>query len=185
MIDDGGQDEERDAIRRLITSWTKTPAFLCDRYFTVLASNRLAQSLTPAYCEGANLASFTFLEPDVDREHELYPEASRQTVALLRDSLDEHDGDSSFRTIVGNLSVHSDDFATAWADDSLLAIGRGEVAFPDIAQGSIRLTYQLLRLTGDSGDTLFVWSPADPEAAAALDRLAETTEPPVDRDHPN
>jgi hypothetical protein len=157
-----------------VTSWPTTPAFLCDRYFTVIVANPLAEALSPAFREGANLASFTFLEPDIDRDNALYTEVSRQAAALLRESLDEHHGDASFRSIVGDLSVRSDDFAIAWADDALLAAGRGVAVFPDTAAGSIRLGYQLLRLPGESGDSLFVWTAADPGAVTKLAHLAET-----------
>ncbi|MCS5713742.1 hypothetical protein NVV95_04150 [Herbiconiux sp. CPCC 205716] len=173
MTDDRTPAGSREAIRQLVTSWPATPAFLCDRYFTVVVSNRLAEALTPAFHEGANLASFTFLDPTIDRDHARYTELSRQTVALLRGSLDEHRGDATFRSIVGNLSVRSDDFAAAWADDELRALGHGSAVFPHTAQGTIELTYQLLLLPDDSGDSLFVWAPADPQSERTLTRLAD------------
>ena len=111
----------RDEMRELLASWRAVPAFLCDRHFTVVASNTAASAVSPAFVEGTNLARFAYLEPDVNRDHAMWPEASSQVAVLLRESLDEHEADPSFHTIVGELSAHSRDFSVAWADDARTA----------------------------------------------------------------
>jgi hypothetical protein len=161
----------RDEMRDLLDSWRAVPAFLCDRHFTVMASNAAARAVSPAFVEGTNLARFTFLEPEVDRGHAMWPEASGQVAALLRESLDEHEADPSFHTIVGELSAHSRDFSVAWADDARAAKTRGVIPFDETPVGRIVLGYQLLTVPGEDRDVLFVWHPVDDGSREALRKL--------------
>lgn len=163
----------RDDLRDLLTSWRAVPAFLCDRHFTVMASNAAACALSPAFAEGTNLVRFAFLEPDVDRDHAMWPEASGQVAALLRESLDEHEVDSSFHTIVGELSARSRDFSVAWADGARAAKTRGVIPFDETPVGRIVLGYELLTVPGHDRDVLFVWHPVDDGSRRALLALLE------------
>ncbi|MCS5732779.1 MmyB family transcriptional regulator [Herbiconiux daphne] len=165
------QDETRAGITAMLSSWSGVPALLCDRHLTVLASNAAARALSPGFAEGVNLARFTFLEPEVNRDHDMYDAAANQVAALLRESLDEHHGDAAFRAIVGDLSVLSLDFAAAWADESLSARASGVIDFADTPVGLIQMGYQVLRVPGSEDDSLLVWGPADEASANALARL--------------
>jgi hypothetical protein len=172
MSADDVVEESRSRIRTMLSSWTKIPAFLCDRHLTVVASNNAARALSPAFAEGMNLARFTFLEPDLDRDHDMYDSSANQVVALLRESLDQHRGDDlSFRAIVGDLSVMSVDFAAAWADDSLSAKAHGVADFADTPVGVVRMGYQVLRVPDNEEDSLLVWGAADEESSRALGSL--------------
>jgi hypothetical protein len=176
MPADDAVNESRPEIRDIVSSWTGVPAILCDRHFTVVVSNTAARALSPAFTEGVNLARFTFLEPGVDRDHLMYDRAATQVAALLRDSLNQHRGDDiSFRDIVGDLSVLSVDFATAWANDSFPARASGVIDFADTAEGVVRLGYQVLYVPNIEGDCLIVWGAADEESSRALARLVEST----------
>jgi hypothetical protein len=170
MHDDDGSVRSRAEVQELLASWTSIPAFLCDRHFTVVAANDTAQALSPGFGPGMNLARFAFLEPDVDREHAMWHEASGQVAALLRESLDEHDADAGFRKIVGELSVHSRDFSVAWADDTRRAKSRGVIPFDDTPVGRITLGYEVYTVPGSDDDVLFIWRPVDDESR---DRLRE------------
>jgi transcriptional regulator with XRE-family HTH domain len=55
-------------VKRLISTWTHTPALVHDRCMDVLAANAVMRALTPVVRPGANLMRATFLEPTV-REH--------------------------------------------------------------------------------------------------------------------
>lgn len=171
MHDDSAPGGSRAEMRELLASWPAIPAFLCDRHFTVVASTAAAGALSPAFEEGTNLARFTFLEPNVDREHEMWNEASGQVAALLRESLDEHDSDSDFGRIVGELSARSRDFSVAWADDARPARSRGVIPFDETPVGRVVVAYDVLRVPGDDQDVLFVWHPADEVSRIRLEQL--------------
>jgi hypothetical protein len=163
--------ESRAAIRTMLASWHGVPALLCDRHFTVLESNTLAEALSPGFAVGMNLARFTFLEPAVDREHAMYGVAAEQVASMLRESLDQHKGDGEFRAIVGELSAKSLGFSVAWADDTLAAKSRDLILFDKTPVGPVRLYYQVLRMPENVDDSLIVWVPADEESRQALERL--------------
>ena len=166
--------ESRREIRAIVSSWMGTPAFLCDRHLTVVVSNNAARALSAAFVEGVNLARFTFLEPDIDRDHFMYDAVAHQVVALLRESVNQHRGDNmSFRGLVGDLSVMSLQFATAWADESLSAKAGGVIEFAHTPEGPIRMAYQVLHVPNREGDSLIVWGATDDESSRALARLVE------------
>ncbi|MFB2581665.1 hypothetical protein ACEXQD_10455 [Herbiconiux sp. P15] len=171
MNADDAHTESRAAIRALISNWHGIPAVLCDRHFTVVGANDAARALSPAFTEGVNLARFTFVDADIDRDDAMYDTAANQVAAMLRESLDQHHGDDQFRGIVGDLSVMSSDFAVAWADDSLSAKAAGVIDFTATPVGLIRLGYQVLRVAGTEDDSLLVWGAADQAASDSLSRL--------------
>jgi hypothetical protein len=177
MNADDVQTESRAAIQAMIASWEAIPAVLCDRHFTVVATNDAARALSPAFTEGVNLARFTFVEADIDRDQDSFDAAANQVAALLRESLDQHHGDAQFRGIVGDLSVLSTGFAAAWADDSLSARAAGVIDFSATPVGLIRLGYQVLRVPGNEDDSLLVWGAADQDSAEALSRLLARSAP--------
>ena len=166
--------ESRAEIAAMLQGWDTIPAFLCDRHFTVLASNAMASALSPGFVEGTNLARFVFLEARINRNHGMYDVAADQVAAMLRESLDEHEGDSQFRRIVGELAAKSADFSTAWADESLSAKSRDSMVFDDTPVGPVRVHYQVLRVPGNAEDSLIVWGPADEDSRLRLRRLTAT-----------
>lgn len=91
----------------------------------------------------------------------------------LQHSLAEHEGDAEFRTLLGELSVLSSEFATVWAEDLRPAVTSGVVHFPATPIGDLRLRYQVLQVPGDSEDLVFVWGAADEDTRRALTRIAE------------
>jgi hypothetical protein len=169
--------ESRAAIRTMLSCWNDVPAILCDRHFTVLESSKPAQALSPGFTKGTNLARFTFLEADVDRRHAMYEVAADQVATMLRESLDQHQADDTFREIVGELAAKSTDFSVAWADDSLSAKSGDLIVFDKTPVGSIRLRYQVLRVPENSEDSLIVWTGADDDSHRLLSALTEVKTP--------
>jgi hypothetical protein len=158
--------------RALLDSWVGVPAFVRDRHLTVTASNGLARAVSPGFAVGVNLARFAFLDPSVAGDAQQWPGVADEVAALLRDSLDRHEQDAAFRSIVGELSATSRAFAEAWADESV-PVQTGSHRFPNDAVGTLRLTYHQLMMPDNYDDTLVVWRPSDEESRAALARLAE------------
>jgi len=142
----------------LVTRLGEIPAFALDRHLTVVAANRSARAVSAAFEPGANLARFAFLEPgpvgDSDRE-----DATLATVVgLLRDSVDQHEGDDRFRNLVGELAARSEPFARLWAADSGRARHSGTVWC--VGRGA-RFEFQELRLVDDFEHTVVVLLSAD------------------------
>lgn len=161
-------------IRELIESWPAIPAFVRDRYLTVLFANDLAMAVSTAFRDGVNLARSVFLESDVLRSNP-YPDVIAEHVAgNLRESLNQHEADDGFERIVGELEARSTAFAEAWAHDET-PDGADTFTFTPDVVGRMTLAYQQLSIPGSYDLTLVVWRPTDDTSRTALARLAEIT----------
>lgn len=171
----------RSETRGLIESWSHTPAVLIDRHLEVLSSNSLARALSESFYEGTNLARFAFLDENVTRTRDCWDETAAQLAAMLRDSLDQHESDGEFLSIVGELSTTSWDFSDAWADGRR-ADAAGVATFLGTVAGEISLGYHLTRLPDNFDDTLLLFGPIDERSTAAIEVLATALAPRADRE---
>ena len=159
----------------MIDDWSAVPAFLRDRHLTVIAANPLAMAVSPSFRPGLNLARSTFIDSAFERDAPCWPEVTGQVAAMLRDSLEQHDEDSRFRDIVGELSTRSSDFATAWAgEERPLTTGTAEFRLEGI--GLLSLSYRQLWVAEDHDDVLMVWRARDAASRRGLARLARRVE---------
>jgi hypothetical protein len=113
MDPDAASRDHRRQVDELLDALGRVPAFARDRHLFVVASNRAARALSPAFRPGANLATFVFLGDVGDCA--LAEGLQVEVVALLCDSLAQHDDDRRFRALVGELEAKSATFATLWA----------------------------------------------------------------------
>jgi hypothetical protein len=162
----------RAEIREFLDSWQTFPAFLRDRYLTVVASIDLARLLSPSFEVGVNLARFTFLDSAGDVCNPEWEETAVAVAAELRDSVDQHDHDRAFGAIVGELSAKSRTFSEVWAGETPAKVA-GSAWFDNALVGPITLAYQQLRVPENYDDVLVVWRPTDAESQLAMSRLAE------------
>ncbi|MGN7799021.1 MmyB family transcriptional regulator [Leifsonia sp. 22587] len=159
-------------IRELIESWPRIPAFVRDRYLTVLVANDLARAVSTAFRDGVNLARSTFLESDVLRSNPDPDVIAEHVAGNLRQSLNQHEADDGFERIVGELEARSTAFAGAWARDDTPGSADAFTFTPDVV-GPMTLAYQQLSIPGSYDLTLVVWRPTDDRSRMALARLAE------------
>jgi len=162
----------RAEIGEFLDTWHTFPAFLRDRYLTIVASNDLARRLSPSFEVGVNLARFTFLVAAEQPCNPGWPQAAEAVVAELRDSVDQHDEDGAFSDIVGELSAKSRIFSEAWAAETPAKVA-GLASFDNVVAGPMTLAYQQLRVPEDYDDVLVVWRPTDEESQLAMSRLID------------
>ena len=172
MYSDDESARRRAEIREFLDSWHGFPAFLRDRYLTVVASNELARLLSPSFEVGVNLARFTFLESAGEVCNPEWAETAAAVAAELRDSVDQHEHDGAFREIVGELSAKSRTFAEVWAGEAPAKVS-GSAWFDNELVGPITLAYQQLRVPENYDDVLVVWRPADAQSQLAMSRLVD------------
>jgi len=113
------------AITQLIMSWPTTPAYVFGRYLDVLAANPMATALAPWFTVGENLVKGAFLDP---RRRELRPDWERSlpgTVAALRANVGPDTDDPQLTTLVGELSLRSEEFRQLWARHDARPKGNG------------------------------------------------------------
>jgi hypothetical protein len=172
MYTDDDSARRRAEIREFLDSWDTFPAFLRDRYLTVVASNGLARMLSPSFEVGVNLARFTFLDPMVQHRSDAWKEVAEAVAAELRDSVDQHEQDTVFSRIVGELSAKSRSFSETWAAETPARVS-GEASFDNDVVGRITLAYQQLRVPENYDDVLVVWRATDAASQRAMSRLID------------
>jgi len=172
MYTEDDSARRRAEIAEFLDSWDTFPAFLRDRYLTVVASNELARRLSPSFAVGVNLARFTFLEPTAEQGSPDWKRVAEAVAAELRDSVDQHEQDAAFSRIVGELSAKSRTFSETWAAEIPAKVS-GETSFDNAMVGPITLAYQQLRVPENYDDVLVVWRPTDAASQRAMSRLID------------
>jgi transcriptional regulator with XRE-family HTH domain len=157
------------------------PAFVQDRYLTVLAANAMAEALSPALRPGVNRLAAAFLDP---REAELYADWEQVTAAAvgqLRASMAADTDDPRLVALVGELSVKSERFRQMWARKDIARVSGGPARLHHPQVGDLELHREKLLVAGADGQMLVVYhaAPHTP-SAERLALLGSLTAPPAD-----
>ena len=161
------------------------PAYVENRYFDVLASNRLARALSPRLQTGRNQLRDLFLDP---AEHALYPDWTAMTeclVAGLRQAVGTDVDDPRFIDLTGELSLASSRFAGLWARHEVRTRYSTSIRFDHPQVGPLMLHREQLRVSGAEGLTLVMYHPEPTsDDAEKLGLLASVNLEPLDRATP-
>ncbi|OLR93577.1 helix-turn-helix transcriptional regulator [Actinokineospora bangkokensis] len=129
-----------DLVQEMLDAWTMTPATVTNRRMTVVGANALACELAPCYTPGTNLLRSLFLDGaaedhHVDREH-----AAAETVANFRARIGTDTHDPELTTLIGDLSLHSQEFRDLWArhDVHTTTAGSKRMRHPEVGVLSLR-----------------------------------------------
>ncbi|WP_307821832.1 MmyB family transcriptional regulator [Streptomyces coffeae] len=111
---------------------------------------------------------------------DLYPDwesKARDTVANLRFDAGRHSDDPQLVSLVGELSLYSEDFRRLWAGHHVRGKTRGRKRFAHPLIGELALDYVAMRAPDDPDMTMMIYSaPAGSEAETSLGLLAGLTE---------
>jgi transcriptional regulator with XRE-family HTH domain len=155
------------------------PAFVENRAFDVLAANPLATALAPGMRAGENRLRTMFLSrTDQDR----FPDWEDQMggmVAAFRSAIGTDVDDPAITTLVGELSLGSEDFRRLWARHDVRPLAGGAVRMWHPEVGELELRREKLGIGGTDGQLLVLHhaEPGSPSARALalLGSLAATT----------
>jgi transcriptional regulator with XRE-family HTH domain len=152
----------RPGLRRLLDTIENVPAFVLGRRMDVLAWNRMAAAV---------IADFDALEPwqrnmprlafGAEDPSAFYPDwdnVARETVAYLRFDAGRHPDDPELASLIGELSIKSDDFRRLWSSYDVhdKTFGSKRVRHPLV--GDLAFDYETLVLPGDDNQTLCVYT---------------------------
>jgi transcriptional regulator with XRE-family HTH domain len=175
----------RPSIARILQGMTEVPAFVENGRLDVLATNPLAAALyAPVFADAArpaNLARFTFLNPQARTFFGDWARVADDTVAMLRTEAGRDPFDKGLTDLVGELSTRSDEFRVSWGahDVGLHRTGRKHLHHPVV--GDLHLSYEVMELPADPGLTLVAYSAEegspDDDALRLLASWAATHEP--------
>jgi hypothetical protein len=172
------------AVDPLVIEWIDSmstiPAFVRNVQFDVLASNRLARSLTASFSVGTNLARATFFDPNAKEWLPQWQNVSDYVVSVLKVEGATSGADAGMRKLVGELSARSNQFSAAWARGAALPDHATTVVMEHPQVGELEVGFQHLQLPDTSDQTLVLAHvlPGSPSEARlfALAALSEQDE---------
>ncbi|ONI73999.1 transcriptional regulator [Kribbella sp. ALI-6-A] len=135
------------------------PAFIEDRYFDILAVNRMATALSPGLAVGGNQLRDLFLDP---AEQALHPEWENVTecfVANLRQSVGSNVDDPRFIELTGELSLASARFRQLWARHEVRGQRGTPLRLDHPLVGEMVLNRERLSINGAEDLMLVVYHP--------------------------
>jgi transcriptional regulator with XRE-family HTH domain len=133
------------------------PAFVEGRYLDVLATNRLATTLSPNVQVGQNRVRSVFLDP---AEQVLYPDWEQTTaefVAGFRESVGSNIDDPRAVELVGELSLGSERFRQLWARHDVQVRRGRPIRMHHPQVGDLTVRCEKLTIGGTDGQMLVVY----------------------------
>ncbi len=174
-----GRQQVRPGLQLLLDMMDGVPAFVLGRRMDVLAWNALGDAVVgfgaqPA--EHRNAARSVFLDP-ASRDFYLQWEAvAAETVAYLRLDAGRYPDDRRLSTLVGELSVRSEEFRRLWADHQVKEKTHGSKLIQHPLVGELTFGYETLAVAGAADQVLITFTaPAGSPTAQKLALLASWT----------
>lgn len=146
----------RPGVQTLIDSWLLNPAYVQSSHLDILASNALARALTPTFEPGRNALHDVFLDPAAGRLFTNWHDVSRQAVAGIRRLAAPGTPAPALSRLVGELSLKSEPFRTAWARNDRVHRAGGVLLLDHPEMGDLELHYEKLGLHEQSESQLIV-----------------------------
>ncbi|MGL5863356.1 MAG: helix-turn-helix transcriptional regulator [Phycicoccus sp.] len=156
-------------LHRLMESLTDVPAYVADRYWTVLAVNDLSRyvfGLSP----GSNCLVTFFTDDEYASRYPFRQVAGQMMVAQFRQRAASFPSDPAFELLADELARESAAFAAIWAEHDMSQDPHLEVTYEHAALG--RLSFDSVLLSPiDAGDTMLFMYLARPESADVIASL--------------
>nr|WP_275586208.1 hypothetical protein [Geodermatophilus normandii] len=160
------------------------PAFIEDRYFDILASNRMATALSPGLAVGGNQLRDMFLDPAEQALHPDWESVTECFIANLRQAVGTDVDDPRFIELTGELSLASPRFRQLWARHEVRGQRGTPVRIDHPQVGGMTLNRERLGISGTVGLMLVVYHPdAGSTGADKLALLASAALPTSDSGH--
>ncbi|WP_344856900.1 helix-turn-helix transcriptional regulator [Planomonospora alba] len=173
------------ATGALLDSLTTAPALVLGRRMDILAWNPLAAALFLDFArlpaDQRNLVRLVFLDPHIRGLYAHWEAVAVDAVARLRMVAATYPHDKHLTALIGELSVHDDDFRRWWSSHTVKATDQGRKVFDHPVTGPLELDWQALRINARPDQTLVVYtaplgSPAD-QALRFLRSWTSVSEP--------
>ncbi|MFD4525490.1 helix-turn-helix domain-containing protein [Streptomyces sp. NPDC058470] len=175
------------ATSALLAAIDGTPAIAIGRRTDVLAWNRPGHGLFAGHLDPGspddpgrrpNMARLVFLDAHTRDLYADWPAKARAVVGNLRLTAGKHPTDPLLASLIGELTMRSEQFAEMWADHRVLACDVADYEMRHPLVGTVTVTQQTLQNPQGDGPTLVVATaaPGSP-SATALTLLAHATAP--------
>lgn len=177
-------DKARPGTLRLIHSMPTTPAVVLGRRSEVLAWNALGHRLVAGHLDFSapstpatrpNLTRMLFLDPHTRELYTHWGEEAKRAVSSLRLVAGQSADDPELASLVGELTMKSEEFAALWARHPVenCMSGLKHLYHPDV--GDLVLNFEVLTPPDESGHRILMYA-TDPGSSAegALQLLASS-----------
>lgn len=164
----------------LLASMPAVPALLLGRRNDVLAWNELGHALLAGHLAFAapqepanrpNMLRLLFLDAHTRELHRDWPAEAALAVASLRFVAGQYPEDRLLAELIGDLAMHSSDFARLWAkhDVRICSSGTKRLRHPQV--GDLELHYEAMHLPDSGGQRLLTHTAAPGSSSADALRL--------------
>jgi len=154
------------ALLDLLDMWPFNPAFVYNRAFDVLASNRIADAMFSKWTHSTNLMHVIFTEPDAQDFYCNWSLVAADAVASFRHGFGLAPNDVRLRTVRDELLEASPAFAEMWnRNDARRKTLQGKT-FRHPVVGVMSLTMQTFDVRSSPGQELVVYH-AEPNSPSA------------------
>ncbi|MEU6356549.1 helix-turn-helix transcriptional regulator [Streptomyces sp. NPDC047072] len=151
----------RGSLRQLLDTLDGVPAFVTGRRADILAWNRMAAAVFGDWSElpapERNWARLLFLDPEY---RELYVEWESKTadmVSFLRMDAGRHPDDPRLSSLIGELSMKSEEFRRLWATHDVKEKSHGVKRLRHPLVGELTLSFETFQLPDDSEQLLITY----------------------------
>ncbi|MFE0461108.1 helix-turn-helix transcriptional regulator [Kitasatospora sp. NPDC058965] len=156
------RQQVRPMLQRLLAELRDVPALVMGRRMDVLAWNAAACALLGDYAAlqpgERNIARITFLNPASKELFADWSACARENVAYLRLEAGRRPDDPQLASLVGELSLRSEEFSRWWAEHPVQDKTSGTKRFCHPVVGAMELTYETLRAADDPGQALITYA---------------------------
>lgn len=159
--------------RALLDGLTTSPALVLSSRMDILAWNPPATALFLDFAAlpapHRNLVWLVFREPSFRDLYADWPAVASDAVSRLRMAAAGHPHDKRLTALIGELSIHDDDFRRWWNGHTVKATDQGRKTFNHPLTGPLHLDWQALHLNAHPDQTLVAYTaPPDSPTEQAL-----------------
>ncbi|MFF0286858.1 helix-turn-helix transcriptional regulator [Streptomyces sp. NPDC005262] len=166
------RQQVRPEVRELLTAMEGVPAYVWGRRSDVLAWNQTASAVFGDWAARApqdrNWARITFLDPASRKLFTDWDTKAHDVVGQLRLWAGLHPDDALLASLIGELSMKSEDFRKLWAAHDVKRKTHGTMRLTHPLVGDLTLRYETLALPGDQDQSLSTYhaEPGSPSEQA-------------------
>ncbi|MGW1980919.1 helix-turn-helix domain-containing protein [Streptomyces collinus] len=166
----GRQQQVRAALCQLLDTMDGVPAYVVGRRAEILAWNRMAAALFGDWGQlpagDRNWARLVFLRPEYRELFVDWEQKAIDIVCALRMDAGCFPDDPRLSTLVGELSVKSEEFRRLWATHDVKEKSHGVKRLHHPLVGDLSLRFETFRVAGDTDQALITYH-AEPESVSA------------------
>ncbi|AGS71447.1 helix-turn-helix transcriptional regulator [Streptomyces collinus] len=164
------QQQVRAALCQLLDTMDGVPAYVVGRRAEILAWNRMAAALFGDWgrlpAGDRNWARLVFLRPEYRELFVDWEQKAIDIVCALRMDAGCFPDDPRLSTLVGELSVKSEEFRRLWATHDVKEKSHGVKRLHHPLVGDLSLRFETFRVAGDTDQALITYH-AEPESVSA------------------